>query len=76
MARNPMTDFLQPRPSARQLPSNPMAMLAEFRQFMALTSPQRAEQEVKQLLASGQMSAQQFEELKRQAQTLMPYFSK
>ncbi|WP_455225775.1 hypothetical protein [Gemmiger sp.] len=53
-----------------------MAMLAEFRQFMALTSPQGAEQEVKQLLASGQMSAQQFEELKQQAQTLMPYFSK
>lgn len=71
-----MTDFLQPRPSARQLPNNPMTMLAEFRQFMALISPQRAEQEVKQLLASGQMSAQQFEELKQQAQTLMPYFSK
>lgn len=68
--------FLRPQASGPRLPNNPMTMLAELRQFMALTSPQRAEQEVKQLLASGQMSAQQFEELKQQAQTLMPYFSK
>lgn len=69
---NPMLSRLaqnSPAP-AQQQSSNPMNMIqqfAEFKRQMAGKDPQAI---VQQLLQSGQMSQQQFEQLKRQAISL------
>nr|DAG66267.1 MAG TPA: hypothetical protein [Caudoviricetes sp.] len=54
-------------------PRNPMQMINEFRKFAANMTPERAEQEINQLLSSGKMSKQQFEELKQQAKSFMQF---
>lgn len=46
-------------------------MLAEFRRFAAGMTPQQAQAKVEELLQSGQMSQEQFETLKKQAQDFM-----
>lgn len=55
------------------MPRNPMQMVSEFRKFAANMTPERAEQEINQLLSSGKMSKQQFEELKQQAKSFMQF---
>lgn len=52
-----------PRPS-----NNPLAMIAEFRKFAAGMTPQRAQQQIREMLANGRMSQDQFQQLQRQAQ--------
>lgn len=61
-----MTQML--RPSG---PSNPLAMIAEFKRFAAGMTPEKAEQEINRLLQTGQMSQQQLAALKDQAQAFM-----
>lgn len=51
-----------PRPS-----NNPLAMIAEFRKFAAGMTPQRAQQQIQEMLADGRMSQDQFQQLQRQA---------
>lgn len=64
---NPMMEMLSrsasPRPS-----NNPLAMIAEFRRFAASMTPQRAQQQIQEMLADGRMSQDQFQRLQRQAQ--------
>jgi hypothetical protein len=48
-------------------------MIAEFKKFAQGMTPQKAEQEINRLLQSGQMSQQQFEQLKEQAQDFMQF---
>lgn len=64
---NPMMEMLSrsasPRPS-----NNPLAMIAEFRKFAAGMTPQRAQQQIQEMLADGRMSRDQFQQLQRQAQ--------
>ena len=64
---NPMMEMLSrsasPRPS-----NNPLAMIAEFRKFAAGMTPQRAQQQLQEMLAAGRMSQDQFQQLRRQAQ--------
>lgn len=55
------------------MPRNPMQMVSEFRKFAANMTPERAEQEVNKLLSTGQLSKQQFEELKQQAKSFMQF---
>lgn len=55
------------------MPRNPMQMVSEFRKFAANMTPEKAEQEINQLLASGKMSKQQFEDLKQQAKSFMQF---
>lgn len=71
MAANPLTQFLGPRPG--KTGNNPLAMLTELRKFAQGMTPQRAEQEINRLMQSGQMSQQQFEALKAQAEEIMQY---
>ena len=52
-----------PRPS-----NNPLAIIAEFRKFAAGMTPQRAQQQIQEMLADGRMSQDQFQQLQRQAQ--------
>lgn len=54
-------------------PNNPLQMLAEFKKFARGMTPQKAEQEIIRLLQSGQMSPQQFEQLKEPAQDFMQF---
>lgn len=53
------------------LPNNPMAMMQQFKQQMQGKDPQKM---VEQMLASGQMSQQQFEQLKQQAEQFKGIF--
>ena len=52
-----------PRPS-----NNPLAMIAEFRKFAAGMTPQKARQQIQEMLADGRMRQDQFQQLQRQAQ--------
>jgi hypothetical protein len=51
--------------------NNPLAMLMEFRKFAAGMTPQRAKEQVEQMLQSGKMNPQQFQQLQQQAKEFM-----
>lgn len=75
MAQNPLNDLFQPQPQRQpQGGQNPFQMLQEFQKFARGMTPEKARQQVEQLLASGKMSRQQFDELKQQAKRLMQFF--
>lgn len=63
---NPMMQMLMGGGSRR--PNNPLAMMAEFRKFAAGMTPQKAQQQIQEMLADGRMSQDQFQQLQRQAQ--------
>lgn len=65
---NPMIQMLQQ--NAKSL-NNPLAMLMEFRKFAAGMTPQRAKEQVEQMLQSGKMNPQQFQQLHQQAKEFM-----
>ena len=67
---NPMIQMLQQ--NAKSL-NNPLAMLMEFRKFAAGMTPQRAKEQVEQLLQSGKMNPQQFQQLQQQAKEFMRF---
>ena len=67
MAQNPLNDLFQPRSAT----GNPMQMLAEFQLFAKGMTPEKAKQQVEQLLTSGKMSKQQFDALQQQAKAFM-----
>ena len=56
-----------------QTPNNPLAMMQEFNKFRRSITPEGAKQRVQELLQSGQMSQQQFEQLQQQAQTFAQF---
>ena len=67
---NPMIQMLQQ--NAKSL-NNPLAMLMEFRKFAANMTPQRAKDQVEQMLQSGKMNPQQFQQLQQQAKEFMRF---
>lgn len=69
---NPMMQMLG-QSTAKRMPNNPLALMAEFRKFAQNMTPDRAQKEVEQLLASGKMSQAQFEDLKQQAEELAKF---
>ena len=74
MAQNPLNDLLQPQPQRPpQGGQNPSKMLQEFQKFASGMTPEKARQQVEQLLASGKMSRQQFQQLQQQAKQLMQF---
>lgn len=66
---NPMMEMLNR--SAR--PNNPLQMVAEFRKFAQGMTPQKAEQQIKQMLSDGRLSNEQFKSLKEQAKQFMQF---
>ena len=70
--RNPMMQYLKnaQRPT---MTNNPLQMISEFRKFAQGITPQGAKAEVEKLLQSGQMSQQQFEQLKNQAENFVNF---
>lgn len=69
---NPLLESLMGSQRAAR-PNNPLAMMAEFRKFAAGMTPQKAQQEIEQLLASGKMSQEQFRQLQQQAKDFMQF---
>lgn len=53
--------------------NNPLALVSQFRKFAANMTPEKAEKEVMRLLSSGQMTKEQFAELKDTAEWLMQF---
>ena len=75
MAQNPLNDLFQPQPKRPpQGGHNPFQMLQEFQKFASGMTPEKARQQVEQLLASGKMSREQFQQLQQQAKRLMQFF--
>lgn len=70
--RNPMMQYLKnaQRPT---MTNNPLQMISEFRKFAQGITPQGAKAEVEKLLQSGQISQQQFEQLKQQAESFAKF---
>lgn len=68
---NPMMQMLMGGENRR--PNNPLKMLAEFKKFAANMTPQKAQHEIDRLLASGQMSKEQFADLQKQAKDFMQF---
>ena len=67
---NPMMQMLM---GGGRRPNNPLAMMGEFRKFAAGMTPQKARQEIEQLLSSGKMSQEQFQQLQQQAKDFMQF---
>lgn len=67
---NPMMQMLS---GGRSPLSNPLALVSQFRKFAANMTPEKAEEEVMKLLSSGQMTREQFKELKDTAGWLMRF---
>lgn len=67
---NPMIQMLQQ--NAKSL-NNPLVMLAEFRKFAAGMTPQRAKEQVEEMLKSGKMSQEQFQQLQQKAKEFMQF---
>ena len=57
----------------QQMQNNPLAMMQEFNKFRRSITQEGAKQRVQELLQSGQMSQQQFEQLQQQAQTFAQF---
>ena len=55
------------------MPNNPIAMIAEFRKFAQNMTPEKAQQQVQQLLSSGQMTQEQFQQLQAQAKEFIQF---
>ena len=53
-----------------------MQMLAEFQRFAQGMTPQKARQQVEQLLTSGKMSRHQFDALQQQAKAFMQFLGR
>lgn len=69
---NPLNQFLRGN-QQQSLPNNPLAMISKFRQFAAGMTPEGAKQQIDQLLASGQMTQEQFKQLQQQAKEFMQF---
>lgn len=64
---NPMSQFLRQSKPQKQQANNQIAMISEFRKFAAGMTPEGAKQQVEQLLYSGKMTQEQFQQLRQQA---------
>lgn len=70
---NPMSQFLQRSQPQRPQANNPLAMISEFRKFAAGMTPEKAKQQIEQLLSSGQMTQEQFQQYQQQASEFMKF---
>lgn len=69
---NPIAQYLNQN-QQQSLPNNPIAMISKFRQFAAGMTPEGAKQQIDQLLASGQMTQEQFQQLQQQAKEFIQF---
>ena len=55
--------------------NNPIQLINEFQKFAKGMTPQKAEQIIKQKLQSGEISSEQFEQMKQQAMQFSKMFN-
>ena len=72
--RNPILAQIQPNNATNGGGNNPLAMLQQFAEFKRQMQGKNPEAMVNELLRSGKMSQQQFEQLKMQAQSFQMLF--
>lgn len=80
MGRNPLMDVLSPQQS-RPSPSKGglgglgdiMGLVTQFRKFAQSVTPEKAEEEIAKLLTSGQMTREQFQELRENAKFILKF---
>nr|DAI82405.1 MAG TPA: hypothetical protein [Caudoviricetes sp.] len=65
--KNPILNALQ---NQTQMANNPFAMIQQFSEFKKSMQGKNPQAMVQELLNSGKMSPEQFEQLKQQAQSL------
>lgn len=65
--KNPILNALQ---NQTQMTNNPFAMIQQFNKFKKSMQGKNPQAMVQELLNSGKMSPEQFEQLKQQAQSL------
>ncbi len=70
---NPLSQFLRQSQPQRPATNNPLAMISEFRKFAAGMTPEKAKQQIEQLLSSGQMTQEQFQQYQQQAKEFMQF---
>lgn len=70
---NPLSQFLRQSQPQRPQANNPLAMISEFRKFAAGMTPEKAKQQIEQLLSSGQMTQEQFQQYQQQAKEFMQF---
>ena len=80
MGPNPLLDILNPQQSRQSLSrggfgrmGDVMGLVSQFRQFAQNVTPEKAEAEIARLLSSGQMSQEQFQELKENAKFILNF---
>ena len=80
MGANPLLDILIPQQSRQSLSrggfgrlGDVMGLVSQFRQFAQNVTPEKAEAEIARLLSSGQMSREQFQELKENAKFILNF---
>ena len=80
MGSNPLMDILNPQQSRQSLSRggfgrlwDVMGLVSQFRQFAQNVTPEKAEAEIARLLSSGQMSQEQFQELKENAKFILNF---
>ena len=80
MGSNPLMDILNPQQSRQSLSrggfgrlGDVMGLVSQFRQFAQYVTPEKAEAEIARLLSSGQMSQEQFQELKENAKFILNF---
>jgi hypothetical protein len=69
--KNPILAQLNPKPAQNN--NDPMAMIRQFNEFKQQMRGRDPQQMVNQLLQSGKMTPQQFEQLKQQANALQMF---
>lgn len=83
MASNPLWDVLSPQQSS-PTPSkggfgglgslkDVMGLVSQFRRFAQTVTPEKAQAEIARLLTSGEMTQDQFQELKENARFIMRF---
>ena len=70
---NPILQMLGQAKSTPTMANDPMQMMQQFAQFKQQMQGRDPRAMVEQLLASGQMTQQQFDQLKKQAQMLQGF---
>ena len=80
MGANPLLDILSPQQSRQSLSrggfgrlGDVMGLVSQFRKFAQNVTPEKAEAEIARLLSSGQMSQEQFQELKENAKFILNF---
>ena len=80
MGRNLLLDVLSPQPSRQTPPKGNlgglgdiMGLVTQFRKFAQNMTPEKAEAEIAKLLTSGEMTREQFQELKENAKFILKF---